>query len=122
MHETQKDMPDPEPSPHPDMDDIEVSVKGVAKLLSNLNPRKAEGPDGIPSRLLKLVADELAPALTLLFTKSLRTSEIPKIWKHAIVQPVFKKGDRSDPANYRSFSLTCICCKMLEHIEGADIT
>ena len=31
-------------SPHPDMPDIQVSTKGVQKLLANLNPRKAAGP------------------------------------------------------------------------------
>ena len=32
------------------------------------------------------------------------------------MSPVFKKGSRSDPANYRPVSLTCISCKLLEHI------
>ena len=30
--------------------------------------------------------------------------------------PVFKNGGRSDPANYRPMSLTCIVCKLAEHI------
>ena len=55
-------MPDPEPSPHPTMPDIKVSVNGVAKLLRNLNPTKAAGPDDIPCRLLQSEANEIAPA------------------------------------------------------------
>ncbi len=35
--------------------------------------------------------------------------------------PVFKKGDRSDPANYRPISLTCILCKIMEHIVSSSI-
>lgn len=45
------------------MPDIEVSLEGVVKLLKELNPNKASGPDGIPAHILKLAAEEVAPAL-----------------------------------------------------------
>jgi len=32
------------------------------------------------------------------------------------VAPVYKKGDRHLAENYRPISLTCVCCKILEHI------
>ena len=106
----------------PIMPDITINVKGVQKLLEDLDPTKAAGPDEIPSRLLRMVATEIAPALTKLFQISIETSAIPIIWKHALVQPVFKKGDRSNAANYRPISLTCICCKLMEHIVRSAIT
>ena len=43
-------------------------------------------------------------------------------WRHAIVQPVFKKGDRSSAANYRPISLTSVICKLLEHAIRSGIT
>ena len=52
------------------MPDIETSIKGVRNLLQNLNPCKTAGPDNI---LLNLVTQEIAPALTLLFRKSINT-------------------------------------------------
>ena len=115
-------IPTLENSPHRDMPDIVVEVNGVRKLLQNLNPRKASGPDKIPSRLLKELATELAPALTLLFNRSLEEGIVPEIWRHAQVQPIFKKGDRGQAANYRPISLTCVCCKLLEHIVRTAIT
>ena len=35
--------------------------------------------------------------------------------------PVYKKGDKHDPLNYRPISLTCICCKLLEHIISSNV-
>lgn len=49
------------------IEDINITEEGVRKLLRNLNPHKASGPDGISHRVLKELADELAPALTLLY-------------------------------------------------------
>ena len=48
------------------------------------------------------------------FNISLQTGELPSIWKHASITPIFKKGSPSDPINYRPISLTCIACKLIE--------
>ena len=95
---------------------IEIGEEGVKKLLSGVNPSKAGGPDGIPARFLKEAASELAPVYTHLFQQSYNSGVLPKSWTHAIVAPIFKKGKRSLPVNYRPVSLTAIPCKILEHI------
>ena len=41
---------------------------------------------------------------------------VPYQWKEANTCPIFKKGKKSDPTNYRPVSLTCVACKVLEHI------
>ena len=38
------------------------------------------------------------------------------------VSTVFKKGSKSDPANYKPISLTCILCKVIEHIITSKLT
>ena len=65
---------------------------------------------------LKSEKNVIAPMLTIIFQKSLTSRTIPSDWKHANVCPVYKKGDKHDPKNYRPISLTCICCKLCEHI------
>ena len=102
------------------MPDITVTCEGIAKLL-NLNPNKAAGPDEIKHRVRKELATEIAPILTIIFQKSLESGVVPSDWKTAHVAPVYKKGPKYNPENYRPISLTCICCKLLEHIVVSNI-
>jgi len=46
--------------------------------------------------------------------KSLDSHITPDQWRKAHIAPIFKKGNRQDPANYRPVSLTCIACKLME--------
>ena len=46
---------------------------------------------------------------------------MPCEWKLANVVPVFKKGSKSTPGNYRPISLTSVCCKLFEHILTSNI-
>jgi len=115
------DLPSDPGTSFPIRSDITVSVEGVVKLLRELNPNKASGPDGIPSRILKLAAEEIAPVLSIIFQKSLDSGEIPSAWLRANITPLFKKGERTCASNYRPVSLTCICSKILEHIIHSTI-
>ena len=81
--------------------------------MSALNPNKATGSDNISGRFLKELHQELTPALTLIVQTSLHQGQVPTIWKDAFITPLFKKGDRSKPSNYRPVSLTPICCKII---------
>ena len=56
-----------------------------------------------------------------IFKKSYDDGEVPEDWKTANITPVFKKGKRSDTANYRPISLTCIACKPMEHVLTSNI-
>ena len=103
------------------MNDIVVSAVGVIKLLKGLNPSKALGPDELHPRVLKELASELGPVFAHLFQQSIDTGEIPKEWSLANICPLFKKGDRSLACNYRPVSLTCVPCKLLEHIVCSNI-
>ena len=46
---------------------------------------------------------------------------MPEILHRPSTIPVFKKGEKYNAANYRTVSLTCICCKTLEHIIVSNI-
>ena len=89
--------------------DVSFSTDGILKLIKPLNINKASGPDNISARVLTICAKEIAPILTILFTQSFN-------WLTVNISPVFKKGDKSNPSNYRPISLTSLCCKLMEHI------
>ena len=89
------------------MNGIAVSKDGVIKLLKGLNTSKALGPDELHPRVLK--------------EQSIDSGETPNEWSLANICPIFKKSDRSLACNYRPVSLTCVPCKLLEHIVCSNI-
>ena len=93
-----------------------IDAYGVLSQLIRLNLNEAHGPDELSPQLLRLVAKELAPALTIIFQTFYDLISTTKDWNSAIVTPIFKKCLRSDPSNYGPLSLACICCKIMEHI------
>ncbi|XP_048575386.1 uncharacterized protein LOC5499458 [Nematostella vectensis] len=100
----------------PMMGSISFNRDGVEKLLKTLNSKKASGPDKIPTTLLKETASEIADVVTFLFNQSYSSGQLPEDWTKAQVVPIFKKGVKHDPCNYRPVSLTTVLCKLMEHV------
>ncbi|KAL7849098.1 hypothetical protein SRHO_G00207210 [Serrasalmus rhombeus] len=67
-----------------------LKVEEVIAILQQVNPYKANGPDGLKGRVLKECAIQLGPVLTRLFQMLLDTSFLPQAWKMAIIIPVPK--------------------------------
>ena len=95
---------------------ITIREDGIVKLLQQINPNKAPGPEDIPARVLKEVAESAAPYLKVIFDKSMSEGKVPRDWKIANVTPILKSGLKEDPANYRPISLTSLSGKIMEHI------
>ena len=93
---------------------INITQEKMLEVLKSLNPSKSPGPDQIHPKVLKELANELSYPLTLLFNKSVREGKIRTHWKEAEVRPIFKKGDKTNPGNYRPVSLTSVMCKVFE--------
>ena len=100
----------------PNITQLNFDTVGIAKLLSNLNVKKAAGPDQIPCWVLKNAAQEIAPFLQRFFSLSLQVGGVPRDWKNVNVHAIVKKGDKSLASNYTPMSLTSVSCKIMEHI------
>ena len=105
----------------PNIHTIQISKPGLLKLLLNLNPNKANGPDNVPTQFLKTCAHEVVDLYHVLFQASLDQGVVPDDWKEGNIVPLYKKGDRSLPENYRPITLTSISCKILEHVVHSNI-
>ena len=95
-------------SPYPSMPHFKITTQGVYNILNEGNSNKSPGPDKLHPYALKATEAEISPMLTHTFQQSLSYSRLPTQWKHAYVTPVYKKGDKSDPKNYRPISLTSV--------------
>ena len=104
------------------LEDIEFTENKIISMLKKMNSSKAPGPDNIHGKVLKECSEFIAHPLNLIFNKSMSEGKLPCQWKEAHVKPLFKKGKRSLPANYRPVSLTSLCCKLLERIIKVDVT
>ena len=93
-----------------------TDVNYVKDLLREINTKKSSGPDNIPSKLLKIAMNVVAPSLTHIFNKSLCTSIYPKDWKMANVTPIYKNGAKCDLNNYRPISVISVVAKVFERI------
>nr|XP_047141010.1 uncharacterized protein LOC124816050 [Hydra vulgaris] len=96
--------------------DPDFSISLIQKHLSNLNMYKSVGPDNVHPKVLKECSESLSSSLAIIFVKSFITGSIQKLWSCANVVPLFKKGNKLDPTNYRPVSLTSIVGKVMERI------
>ena len=96
--------------------DLPIAEEDVIEALSKIREGSAPGPEGISTKLILGLKDELVKPLTIFFRKSISESRIPDEWRDAVVTLIFKKGTKTDPGNNRPVSLTSVFCKTLERI------
>ena len=84
-----------------------ICLEEVSDRLAELQPRKAQGPDGVTNTALRLLPEPGVQFLTDLFNACLRQAYFPKKWRKATVIVIPKQGkDASRLDNHRSISLT----------------
>ncbi len=99
----------------------------VLLAIEALKPKKSFSEDCISNKLIKCLKYELLTPLKILFEKCLASCTFPEIWKNSKIIPLYKKGPKQDPGNYRPISLLpviskvfekCLCKKIYEYFES----
>ena len=111
-----EEMPEMNAMFETEISNMEISREEIQEKLEKLKVNKSCGPDNIHPFVLQKTASAISVPLQKIFELSLRTGECPMDWRSANVTPIHKKGDRSDPSNYRPVSLTSQVCKVLESL------
>ena len=84
----------------------------MLRSLRNLPNKCSKTPDGFPP----FFSPAIAFPLSCLSTMSMESGILPAVWKVGYVCPIFLKGARQLPSNYRPDSMSSICCKVMESI------
>ncbi|BHF84809.1 hypothetical protein SprV_0902796100 [Sparganum proliferum] len=100
----------------PKIESVSFDEATVRKELMTLSESKSPGSDDISPKLLKELAAELAKPFSMLFQASFEAGCLPADWKSARITPLHKGGSKASENDYRSISLTSICCKLMEKI------
>ena len=118
---SEDEMPEMNDMYEREINDIEITREDIRSRLERLNVTKSCGPDNLHPFVLQKTASVTCVPLEKIFKKSISTGECPTDWRSANVAPIHKKGDRTDPSNYRPISLTSQVCKVLESIVRAHV-
>ena len=85
-----------------------VTPEMIAKKIKKMKDNKSPGVDGIPPKPLKEIIEQISTPLE----EGIVLSE----WKEANITPLFNRGSRNKPENYRRVSFTSVVCKLLESL------
>jgi hypothetical protein len=93
-----------------------ITGEEIVSIIKKFNARKGTGPASIPTLILTLMSDELASPLALIANICFTSGIHPDKLKIAKVIPIFKKGSKLLPSNYRPISLLSNINKILEKL------
>ena len=93
----------------------------VKKLLLALREDQATGPDGFAAIFLKKIAEVISVPLAILTRRIFNEAIWPTDWKIHHIAPLFKKGSRFLPGQYRGIHLTNILSKTVERVIGQPL-
>ena len=88
----------------------------IENVISSLDSNKSVGPNSIPTKILKLLKNDISSQLSEIFNISFSSGVFPSILKIAKVIPIHKKDSKLDFSNYRPISLLSNIEKILERL------
>ena len=100
----------------------EVSHGEVQRVLKLLRSDTSTGPDSIPVKFVKMVADSIAGPLTAIITNCIRKYYFPKAWKNARISPVPKVDQPKSEEHFRPISILPTLSKVFQKLVALQMT
>lgn len=91
-----------------------VDPREVNTIIRELKNKRSFGIDELPPTLIKNCADELTLPYVLMINQSFSQGVFPLMLKKSLIKPILKKGDITDPCNYRPIALLPTSSKIFE--------
>lgn len=101
--------------------DKKISMDELKNCLKKLKAKKATGHDKIGNEFLKELPDVWLEEILIFFNQILDEQDIPEDWSVILIKMIYKKGDISNPTNYRPIALMCCIAKLFTGIFKARL-
>jgi hypothetical protein len=91
-------------------------------IIGSLKSKKSSGYDEISSKILKCCDVFISTPFSYICNMSISTGVFPERLKYAVVNPLYKSGDKADITNYRPISMLTVSSKILEKVMHSRLT
>ena len=82
-----------------------ITEEEIRTCISKLKNHKAPGIDNIINEYITTTEDILMPAYIRVFNIIFMKGIFSDVWSKGIIVPIYKKGDKTNPDNYRGITL-----------------
>jgi hypothetical protein len=93
-----------------------TSIPEILFVIANFQAKTSSSWDGISTKILKKISQYIAAPLCHLINNSFECGVFPDNLKTAVITPIYKKGEKCDPQNYRPIAVTSCISKIYEKI------
>ena len=93
-----------------------VSHLDVLREIKSLRSDCSCGPDNIPCKTVKLIADEIGSPLTHIINSCIARDYFPKSWKMARISPIPKVDNPRENSDFRPISILPVMSKIYEKL------
>ena len=101
--------------------DFQITRTALISAMQDIDSASTPGPDDLPAVFYNMFAEQLATPLMIIWRRSLDTGSMPETTLLAIITPIFKGGDKTNPANYRPIALTNHIVKIFERVVRREL-
>lgn len=96
--------------------DVEFTLDELQRSIQKSKLKKSPGMDSLTNEFYKNLTPAWQSYLLNLFNTVLNTEKIPDSWCNVYISLLHKKGDTSDPLNYRGIAVVLSICKLFTSI------